>query len=70
MISLGYAYSISTKTAFTDIFTKIYTDPILKSSIQKGLQSNMLQACGATEHIMKTISTLPSLEHAHSAQVR
>jgi 3-deoxy-D-manno-octulosonic-acid transferase len=70
MISLGYAFSISNTIAFTDIFTKIYTDPILKSSIQRGLQTNMLQACGATEHIMKTISTLPLLEHVHSTQVR
>ena len=70
MISLGYAFSISDTTAFTDILTKIYNDPILKSSIQQGLQSNMLQACGATEHIMKTISSLPSLEHVHSKQVR
>ena len=70
MISLGYAYSISNTNTFTDIFTKIYGDPVLKSSIQKGLQSNMLQACGATEHIMKTISTLPSLEHLSNVPVR
>ncbi|MBC7449881.1 MAG: 3-deoxy-D-manno-octulosonic acid transferase [Cytophagales bacterium] len=58
MISLGYGFSISNTGEFTTIFQKIYNDPMLKSTISTGLQNTMLQACGATEHIMNTLSGL------------
>lgn len=56
LISLGYGFSISTTEAFTTTFNSIYNSIELKNSIKKGLQSTMLQACGATPHIMNHIS--------------
>lgn len=57
LISLGYASSITDTETFTQLFNNVYDSPELKLSIRKGLQSTMLQACGATEHIMNKITT-------------
>lgn len=55
LISLGYGFSISTTEEFTKKFTSIYDSIELKNSIKTGLQSTMLQACGATSHIMQQL---------------
>ena len=57
LISLGYANSITDTESFTQLFNSVYNSPELKQSIRSGLQSTMLQACGATEHIMSKIAT-------------
>ena len=56
LISLGYGFSISTFEDFTNKFTAVYDSAERRSSIQTGLQSTMLQACGATNHIMTTLA--------------
>lgn len=56
LIKLGFAKSISSTETFTKEFTRIYDSAELKNSIQSGLKSTMLQACGATASIMNTLS--------------
>jgi len=56
LISLGYAFSVSTTEEFIKKFTEIYDSAELKNSIKTGLQSTMLQACGATSHIMQQLT--------------
>ncbi len=64
LISLGYANSITDTATFEKIFNTVYDSPALKESIKKELQSSMLQACGATEHIMNKLETDFSAESA------
>jgi len=61
LISLGYGFSISTTEEFSSTFNTIYNSIELKKSIKTGLQSTMLQACGATDHIMQKIAHTPLL---------
>lgn len=56
LIKLGYAKSISSTETFTEQFNRIYESKELQQSIRSGLKSTMLQACGATDHIMNTLS--------------
>jgi 3-deoxy-D-manno-octulosonic-acid transferase len=67
LISLGYGFSISTTEEFTKHFEMIYTSEELRHSIKKGLQSTMLQACGATDHIMHTLSVLADKQAVSAA---
>ncbi len=67
LISLGYGFSVSTTEEFTKRFGTIYTSQELKHSIKKGLQSTMLQACGATDHIMHTLSLTADKQVAPAA---
>ncbi|WP_018344715.1 3-deoxy-D-manno-octulosonic acid transferase [Cytophaga aurantiaca] len=56
LIKLGYAKSITSTETFTKEFNTIYESITLQNSIRSGLKSTMLQACGATDHIMNTLS--------------
>ncbi|HSY60548.1 MAG TPA: glycosyltransferase N-terminal domain-containing protein, partial [Cytophaga sp.] len=56
LIKLGYAKSITSTEAFTKEFNAVYESAELQRSIRSGLRSTMLQACGATEHIMYALS--------------
>jgi 3-deoxy-D-manno-octulosonic-acid transferase len=56
LIKLGYAKSITSTETFTKEFNTIYESTELQHSIRLGLKSTMLQACGATEHIMNALS--------------
>lgn len=66
LIKLGYVKSISSTETFTKEFNAIYASVELQHSIRTGLKSTMLQACGATEHIMNTLSK-ESTNHTNTA---
>lgn len=52
LISLGYGFSVSTTEDFYQKFNALYTSDVWRQTVKHGLQSTMLQACGATNHIM------------------
>lgn len=56
LMKLGYAKSINSTETFSNEFNTIYESTELQRSIRSGLKSTMLQACGATDHIMNTLS--------------
>ena len=56
LIKLGYAKSITYTETFSNEFNLIYDSIELQHSIRSGLKSTMLQACGATNHVMNMLS--------------
>jgi len=63
LIKLGYAKSITSTEIFAKEFNHIYDSIELKNSIRAGLKTTMLQACGATDHIMNTLSQYSTINY-------